>query len=43
MLGKIENVFVNEVVKYVESNYQVKKDKNNRALAGLSLGGLHTL
>src|SRR5574344_2169164 len=43
MLGKIENVFVNEIVKYVESTYQVKKDKNNRALAGLSLGGLHTL
>ena len=28
-----------DIVKYIESNYRVKKDKNSRAVAGLSMGG----
>lgn len=43
MLGKIESAFVPEIVKYVEANYRIKKEKTNRAIAGLSLGGLQTL
>lgn len=43
MLGKIEMVFVDEVVKFVDSHYRTIADKQHRAIAGLSLGGLHTL
>ncbi len=32
-----------DIIKFVESNYQVKADKANRAIAGLSMGGYHTL
>ena len=31
------------VIPFVEKNYRVKTDANNRALAGLSMGGLQTL
>ena len=30
-----------DILKFVESNYRVKKDKANRAVAGLSMGGMH--
>ena len=43
MFGEIEKAFVPEVVSYVESHYRVGKNKHDRAIAGLSLGGLHTL
>ncbi len=43
MLGKIESVFMKEVVNYVDNNYRTLTDKSHRAIAGLSLGGLHTL
>lgn len=42
MFGRIESVFMNDIVDFVESRYPVKTDKANRAIAGLSLGGLHT-
>ena len=42
-LGKFEKLFVPEIVKYVERHYRVKADKQHRAIAGLSMGGLHTL
>lgn len=32
-----------DVIKFIESNYRVKKDKANRAIAGLSMGGMHSL
>ncbi len=32
-----------DVVKFIESAYRVKKEKNARALAGLSMGGMHTI
>lgn len=32
-----------DVIKFVESNYRVKADKQNRAIAGLSMGGFHSL
>lgn len=43
MLGGIESAFMKEVVGYVDSNYRTINDKSHRAIAGLSLGGLHTL
>ncbi len=33
----------NECIPFVENNFRVKKDKENRALAGLSMGGIQTL
>ena len=41
--GKYEKLFVHEIVKYTERHYRVKADKQHRAIAGLSMGGLHTL
>lgn len=43
MLGNIEAVFMKEVVNYVDENFRTIADKAHRAIAGLSLGGLHTL
>lgn len=43
MFGKIESAFIPDIVKYVDSNYRSIPDKKHRAIAGLSLGGLHTL
>lgn len=43
MLGQIESVFMDEVVDYVDEKYRTINDKTHRAIAGLSLGGLHTL
>ncbi len=43
MLGKFEKSFVTDIVNYMENHYRVAKDKSRRAIAGLSLGGLHTL
>lgn len=31
-----------DIIKFVESNYRVKKNKSNRAIAGLSMGGMHS-
>lgn len=30
-----------DIMKFVENNYRVKKGKTNRAVAGLSMGGMH--
>ncbi len=32
-----------DIIKFVESNYRVKAEKANRAIAGLSMGGFHSL
>lgn len=32
-----------EIIKFVEDNYRVKSDKQSRAIAGLSMGGFHSL
>ncbi len=32
-----------DVISFVESNYRVKADKEHRAVAGLSMGGFHSL
>ena len=43
MRGKIERAFPIEIMTYVEQHYRTINDKQHRAIAGLSLGGLHTL
>lgn len=40
--GGFEKSLVNDVVPYIEKHYRVLTDKNNRAIAGLSMGGMHT-
>jgi enterochelin esterase family protein len=42
MDGKFEETFP-DVIKFVESNYRVKTEKSGRAIAGLSMGGFHSL
>ncbi|WP_075352199.1 esterase [Algoriphagus marinus] len=42
MDGTYEGAF-KDIINFVESNYQVKADKANRAIAGLSMGGYHSL
>ena len=42
MDGAFEESFP-EVVAFVEKNYRAKKDKANRAIAGLSMGGFHSM
>lgn len=40
--GDMESTFM-EIVDVVESRYRVRKEKESRAIAGLSMGGSHTL
>lgn len=42
MEGSFETAFP-DVVNFVEKTYRVKKDKAHRAIAGLSMGGFHSL
>jgi enterochelin esterase family protein len=42
MDGAFEMSF-KDVISYIESNYRVYKDKNHRAIAGLSMGGYHSM
>nr|WP_321412448.1 alpha/beta hydrolase-fold protein [uncultured Carboxylicivirga sp.] len=42
MDGKYEETFM-DVINFIESNYRVKADKSHRAIAGLSMGGYHSL
>lgn len=40
-VATMEDTF-GDILKFVESNYRVKKDKSSRAVAGLSMGGGHS-
>ncbi len=42
-LRAFENELKNAAIPFVESNFRVETDAQNRALAGLSMGGLQTL
>lgn len=35
--------FVNDIMPYAETHYRVQRDRAHRAIAGLSMGGAHTL
>ncbi|MBN9693626.1 MAG: esterase [Verrucomicrobia bacterium] len=43
MSGEFEPEFEADIMPLVEKRYRVKTDRANRALAGLSMGGAHTL
>lgn len=43
MTGSIEAAFMKDVVGFIDTHYRTEADKQHRAIAGLSLGGLHTL
>ena len=40
--GKTEAAF-GDIINFIESNYRVKKEKAFRAIAGLSMGGMHSI
>lgn len=42
-LKKFESEINNNIIPFVEKNYRTKAVANSRALAGLSMGGIHTL
>ena len=42
MDGKMEETFP-EVINFIETNYRVMPDRSGRAIAGLSMGGYHSL
>ncbi|MCX6221004.1 MAG: alpha/beta hydrolase-fold protein [Bacteroidia bacterium] len=42
MDGTFEGTFT-DVIKFVEGNYRIKAEKSGRAIAGLSMGGFHSL
>jgi len=41
--GLFEASLVKDVIPYIEKNYRVKASKESRAVAGLSMGGMHTI
>lgn len=42
MDGKYEETFM-DIIRFVEGNYRVNNEKRGRAIAGLSMGGYHSL
>ena len=40
--GKFEEHLVKDVVPFIEKNFRTLTDKDTRAIAGLSMGGMHT-
>jgi enterochelin esterase-like enzyme len=40
--GKFEEHLVKDVIPFIEKNYRTLTGKDNRAIAGLSMGGMHT-
>ncbi len=40
--GGFEKSLINDVIPFIEKNYRALKDKDHRAIAGLSMGGMHT-
>jgi enterochelin esterase-like enzyme len=41
--GLFEKSLVQDVIPFIEKNYRVRASKENRAIAGLSMGGGHTI
>ncbi|WP_321344423.1 alpha/beta hydrolase-fold protein [uncultured Draconibacterium sp.] len=40
--GKFEQSIIDDVIPYIDSNYRTLTDRDNRAIAGLSMGGAQT-
>jgi len=43
MVDEFSQEFMKDIMPYVENNYRVLKERRNRAIAGLSMGGMQTL
>lgn len=43
MVGEFESEFVTDIMPQMEKRYRVYADRQHRAMAGLSMGGAHTL
>lgn len=41
-ISRFQTVMVDELIPYIDSNFRTKADQANRAMAGLSMGGLET-
>jgi enterochelin esterase-like enzyme len=42
LAGKFEESMVKDIIPFIESHYRVLRTKNDRSVAGLSMGGAHT-
>ena len=42
-MGRTEAAFPKEVMPFIEEEYRTLNDKNGRAIAGLSMGGMHAM
>jgi enterochelin esterase-like enzyme len=42
MFSAVEEVFVNDLIPMIDSNYRTMADREHRAMAGLSMGGMQT-
>ena len=42
MMGQYPESIVKDVIPFIEKNYRAIPNKNSRAIAGLSMGGMHT-
>lgn len=42
LAGKFETHLVKDLIPFIEKNYRALSGKDNRAIAGLSMGGMHT-
>ena len=42
LAGKFESHLVKDLIPFIEKNYKALTGKDNRAIAGLSMGGMHT-
>jgi len=41
-IGPFQTVFVDELIPYIDANFRTLSDQSNRAMAGLSMGGMET-
>jgi enterochelin esterase-like enzyme len=41
-VGALDDVFIKDLIPMIDSTYRTKKDRENRAMAGLSMGGMQT-
>ena len=41
-IGPFETVLVNELIPFIDANFRTRSDQPNRAMAGLSMGGMET-
>jgi enterochelin esterase-like enzyme len=42
MFGTLEEVFINDLIPMIDSTYRTLADRDHRAMAGLSMGGMQT-